>query len=199
MKKACRHFRRLASLASILVLMMIAGCQPGLDAQLSSPANVQTQIEEYFFGVQGRFNKEYIDNCLSERRKRGAKFSPIGEAIYQPSYFFTCVANTDAGNQEFIQHKPGQYAIAYEVHVPISKPGAPGDAAVPDGQWFYWTRCHYTVNEGRISYQENARASAFIGEASGGRGLRHICMVMPNAERLLQAVRENAMYLRKDS
>jgi hypothetical protein len=155
------------------------------------------QIEDYFLGVQDRFTDEHIEQCLAARKKQGAKYTAISEKIYQPNYFYTCVANTDVGSQKFLEHKPGHYFIAYEVRVPISKPPVVKEpSASGNDKWYYVTRCNFAVEGNSIRFYEDSKVDVFIAEVPvpGLGSGRHICMKMPQADFYLLASRKNATF-----
>ena len=192
--------RAIAIRRTLMVSAVVAlgACRVGQPAHLSDPGGVRKTIEHDFLGIQGRFTEAHIETCLAERRKQGAVYSPIAKPIYQPNYFFTCVANTDVGTQKFLDRKPGHYSVAYEVRVPISKPAVVNEPnGPPDKQWFYWTRCNYAVEGDKIRFQEDGKVDVFIENVAvpGSGQLRHICMQMPNAELNLQSTRKNTRFM----
>jgi hypothetical protein len=184
--------------AIIAVALLVAGCRPGVDAGLRPSGEVRSQIEHYFLAVQSRFTEAHIQACLAERRNKGARFTPVGNPIYQPNYFYTCVANTDVHSQEFVEQKPGRYNISYEVHVPITKPATVKETNVPAGdKWFYWTRCDFAVEGEAINYRLIEKVEVFIPNVPTpgiGGSLRHICMQMPSADQYLASAQKNSVY-----
>lgn len=190
----------LALLAASGAAFLLAGCAGAIrQAQVERTQGLEKDIEGHFAAIQGRFTEAHIQSCLDARKKAGVKFVPIAKPIYQPNYFYTCVANTDGRTQEMLQQAPGHYSVAYVVRVPVSRPPhiAETSAAGKNGktEWYYVARCSFKVDRKAIQYQDDSRADIFIPTAgSGSFAVRHDCMSLPNAAADLAAAQKDLAF-----
>jgi hypothetical protein len=182
--------------------VMLAGCAGGVQqAEISRAQQAQDltkKLELRFAEVQGRFTEAHIQECLDARRRAGLDITLTGKPLYQANYFYTCVANAEAGTQASLEQAPGPYSIVYSVRAPIRRHPKLADASAAESnaktQWYYLARCNFKVDESTISYQGDLKPEVFFPYAGGGVKARHICITMPNSLPDLYAVQTDLAF-----